>query len=684
MNAPDDHAIPAPADIPTAALSDSPTPADSGGEGTQAELKPPTHLFFSEGVPVVPGYMVTHEIARGGMGAVYAAYDPVFDREVAIKVMHFGQDASRFVTESKVTARLPHPGVPPVYALGELPDGRPFLTMKFIQGRTLADELKAAERADLPRILSDFERVCQTVGFAHAQGVIHRDLKPANLMVGAFGEVLVMDWGLAKTGATGRGKSADEGDARTSHQPAHAGWSPEFTQAGQVKGTPAFMAPEQARGEPVDARADVFALGGVLCAILTGKAPFLGDTLLATVRKAAAGELADAFGRLDGCGAAVELVALCKQCMNPLAWRRPADGKAVADAMAAYRAGHEERTQQAEMDRASARARADEADARAKAEARARAAAEARAEAEAARTKEQRKRRRTQVGLVAAVAALLIGGIGFAWSEDRRVGRARVGAERVLAQLPELYRRGHWGQAEALLSQATLAGADADAGLKARLAQASGELAVLMRLDRIRTDKAIASNGGWDEQGVKGYEPVFRERGYDFADADPAGPPRLAERLRYDPLREYLLVALDDWLPAESDERVVANITAVTVAATGEPWRAKLRGGPEAALMIHNGQLVVPWDEVSAPAVASLGLLLIKFAPGSKDRALAKMEEALQRYPSDFWLHLYIGQERFKRGEIEAAVGAFRAAVAVRPEAQGAKKLLADALAARK
>jgi serine/threonine protein kinase len=165
-------------------------PAPPAGESTLVVQAP--------GLPVVPGYVVTREVARGGMGIVYAAHDPTFDRELAIKVMYPGQDAARFVVEARVTAGLPHPGVPPVHTLGALADGRPFLTMKLIRGRTLADELRAVERADLPHLLDVFERICLTVGFAHSRGVIHRDLKPQNVMVGSFGEVQVMDWGLAR------------------------------------------------------------------------------------------------------------------------------------------------------------------------------------------------------------------------------------------------------------------------------------------------------------------------------------------------------------------------------------------------------------------------------------------------------------------------------------------------------
>src|SRR5205814_7889769 len=116
-------------------------------------------------------------LGTGGMGTVYAAHDPTFDREVAVKVMHAGRSAERFLVESKITAQLPHPGVPPVYALGELVDGRPFLTMKLVEGQTLADELRAVDRVvALPRLLGVFEQICQTVGFAHSKGIVHRDL----------------------------------------------------------------------------------------------------------------------------------------------------------------------------------------------------------------------------------------------------------------------------------------------------------------------------------------------------------------------------------------------------------------------------------------------------------------------------------------------------------------------------
>ncbi|HEV3023865.1 MAG TPA: serine/threonine-protein kinase, partial [Pirellulales bacterium] len=310
-------------------------------------------------------YELLREIARGGMGRVLAAHDRTLDREVALKILLPGANADRFVRESKITARLPHPGIPPVYALGTLADDSPFLAMKLIIGQTLAEELKTADR---PQLLQVFTQVCQAVSFAHSRGVIHRDLKPANIMVGAFGEVQVMDWGLAKE--LGSREASHEflsseptvgtDPARTSDHRAAGESTDDRTQAGTVLGTPSYMAPEQARGEATDARGDVFALGGILCAILTGHPPFSGRSSQEVIQRAGAADLAEALARLDGCGADVELVALCQRCLSANAMDRPADGQAVADGLTAYLNGVQERLHAAERERAVALAKATE------------------------------------------------------------------------------------------------------------------------------------------------------------------------------------------------------------------------------------------------------------------------------------------------------------------------------------
>jgi eukaryotic-like serine/threonine-protein kinase len=190
-------------------------------------------------------YELAEAIARGGMGTVYRARDRRLDRDVALKVMNAPAPApgeiERMRDEARILARLEHPGIVPVHDLGTLPDGRLFYVMKLVRGRRL-DEAMA--NAALHARLRTFERICDAVAFAHAQGVVHRDLKPENVMVGPFGEVLVLDWGVAKRLDVPGGPERD----------------------GVVLGTPGYMPPEQARGEMdrIDERADIYALGAML------------------------------------------------------------------------------------------------------------------------------------------------------------------------------------------------------------------------------------------------------------------------------------------------------------------------------------------------------------------------------------------------------------------------------------
>ncbi len=413
-------------------IDNSHTP-ESGADDQTRVRAADTVVAQPDGAPLIAGYELAGEIARGGMGVVYRARDVAFDREVAVKVMLPGMTAADFVRESRITARLPHPGIPPVYALGTLADGRPFLAMKLIRGDTLDTLLRARTdpAAERGRFLAAFEQMCQAVGYAHAQGIVHRDLKPANVMVGAFGEVQVMDWGLAK--AVG----AAETDATVPGAGGAFSEDVAATVAGQIKGTPAYMAPEQARGESVDARADVFALGGILAAILTGKPPFAGNSVLDTIIRAAKAELDGVYGRLDACDPDEELIGLAKRCLAARAEDRPADGTEVTAAVAAYRAGVDARLRQAEQDAAAAEARAAE-------ERNTRREAEARADAERARGDEQRKRRRVQLAFAGVVAASLAGaGIAAALvieqraadelAAEKRQADERVAAEKKLA-----------------------------------------------------------------------------------------------------------------------------------------------------------------------------------------------------------------------------------------------------------
>jgi tetratricopeptide (TPR) repeat protein len=269
--------------------------------------------------------------------------------------------------------------------------------MKLIKGETLEALLK--QRADPAegrgRFVAAFEQVCQALAYAHAHNVIHRDLKPANVMLGAFGEVQVMDWGLAKVLLSRQGEPPESDPEQTTAPTAVRSLRESddlFTQTGSVLGTPAFMPPEQAAGAvtTIDQHSDVFGLGALLAVVLTGRPPFVADHPESARVKAAQGDVSACFARLDGCGAAPDLVALCKCCLAPRPEDRPADAGAVAQAAAALCAAADERARQAELDRVQA---------------------EGEARAALARAAQQRQRRRLLLAAGGIVALVLLAGL---------------------------------------------------------------------------------------------------------------------------------------------------------------------------------------------------------------------------------------------------------------------------------
>jgi len=268
-------------------------------------------FHFSSSLPPVPPpespptarpdavgrYRIVRELARGAMGVVYLGRDVSFGRDVAIKVLldtHLGKPEfrRRFAEEARITANLQHPGIIPVYEAGEFPDGRPYYAMRLMTGCTLAEVLAARPSVhdDRSRLLKVFEKVCETLAYTHAQGVIHRDLKPDNVMLGEYGRVKLMDWGVAKVLPESplAGPPGDP-DPPPGKPPSLADAADGHTRLGRVFGTPAYMAPEQARGRTgqMDERtADVFGLGGLLCSVLTGRPPYTGDNTRVVYRKA--------------------------------------------------------------------------------------------------------------------------------------------------------------------------------------------------------------------------------------------------------------------------------------------------------------------------------------------------------------------------------------------------------------
>jgi len=239
-------------------------------------------------------YDIGGVVAQGGMGAILEAREETTGRTVAMKVMLHSdspEDVLRFVAEAQVTAQLEHPNIVPVHELSVDENDQIFYTMKFVRGTTLRDVLDKLGEGDkatlakfpLAALLTVFQKVCDALAFAHSKGVIHRDLKPANLMLGDYGEVLVMDWGLAKAGAEDINVERAQSDEM----------SPLMTMDGKIMGTPQYMSPEQARGEvaAIDSRTDIYALGVILYQILSLRTPVLGEEAMEVVEKVGNGEI---------------------------------------------------------------------------------------------------------------------------------------------------------------------------------------------------------------------------------------------------------------------------------------------------------------------------------------------------------------------------------------------------------
>ena len=245
-------------------------------------------------------YETGRVVAQGGMGAILDVKEATIDRRVAMKVMLDGgspADLLRFISEAKVTGQLEHPNIVPVHELGVDEKEQVFYTMKFVRGITLKKVLDllaegnagTVEKYPLGQLLTVFQKVCDAVAFAHSKQVIHRDLKPENIMIGDFGEVLLMDWGLAKVLDPTRG---DEGGRSMIRTGVRQELADAETQSGHVLGTPQYMAPEQAHGshDTLDARTDVYALGAILYHILTLRPSIEGEDAQEVLHKAARGE----------------------------------------------------------------------------------------------------------------------------------------------------------------------------------------------------------------------------------------------------------------------------------------------------------------------------------------------------------------------------------------------------------
>ena len=316
---------------------------------------------LSTRTPTASRYSVKGEVARGGMGAILEVWDEDLGRSLAMKValgaapVEAGKRSppanaralARFLEEAQVTGQLDHPGIVPVHELGLDREGRVFFTMRMVKGRDLSAIFELVRHAvdgwTETRALGALLKACEAMSYAHSSGVVHRDLKPANVMVGRYGEVYVMDWGLARArGRRGADAASAPDRARTGAEERSGSEGLLATRQGDILGTPAYMAPEQAAGrlEEVDERSDVYSMGAMLYELLAGRAPYCGAERtppLALVARVLAGppeplhELAP--------GAPAELIAICDKAMARAAAERYRDMGELGEDLRAFLVG---------------------------------------------------------------------------------------------------------------------------------------------------------------------------------------------------------------------------------------------------------------------------------------------------------------------------------------------------------
>jgi serine/threonine-protein kinase len=665
------------------------------------------------------------EIARGGMGAVLKGRDADLGRDLAVKILlesHRDKPemVRRFVEEAQIAGQLQHPGIVPIYELGAFGDRRPYFAMKLVKGHTLAEILatRKAPTDGLPRFLSIFESICQTMAYAHARGVIHRDLKPSNVMVGSFGEVQVMDWGLAKVlprgGAIDDASAGQTKDQGTIIATARSGSDSNLSQAGSVMGTPSYMAPEQARGEidNVDERADVFALGSIFCEILTGEPAFTGRNSGEIQRKAARGDTAEVFARLTRVNLLhdSELIELAKACLAPEPDDRPRNASEVADRMSLYHSRVQERLRQSEIARAEEKARAEEATKRAAVE---------------------RDRRRLTMALAASIVGMMmLGGGGWIYfarqKADRLASTERIVSEaldkatllRGQAKAAPVGDLSKWVQAldavkgahsslesgeksESLSSrvlqlQATIEKEQAEASHRA--VEFEKDKRFFDRLDVIRF-KSIDDND--TEKTDLAYESAFREFGIDV---DKLKPEEVGRRLKERSDPPLFASRLDDWTLVRKsarrpddleDVRKIAQRKAASdswkhlilcaQATDDDSWRNSMRSligdaNHEAALRLASDERGL---EKQPPRSIYLLAQVIESTRSSRyERYLDKTIELLKRAwrfnPNDYEICRELGENTSR---VIDKVRFSTAAIAIKPESPVARKALAEALA---
>jgi len=616
-------------------------------------------------------FRVLGEIARGGVGVIYKGHDRDLGRDVALKVLRTEHAQNpeifqRFIEEAQIGGQLQHPGIVPVYGLGIQPDGRPSFAMKLIKGDTLASKLEG----DRSALLGVFEQIAQTVAYAHSRGVLHRDLKPANVMVGSFGEVQVVDWGMAKV----MGQETAQPQPAKQTVIATVRTLDEGSQSivGSVMGTPAYMAPEQALGQvdDLDERADVFSLGAILCEILTGLPPYTGemrDQLLAATQC----KTDEALQRLEECGAHEELKQLTRDCLSGLRKDRPKDAGVVAERVAAHLAAVEERARQAEVDEIEQTARL---------------------------AAEDRKKRLTRlVAAIALVAVTLGGGGAWYWQQDKqqRYDAAQPGVMAALRAAENHAGAEEWDAALGELKKAdalaeTVPGLSATVVERAVVIRSAADVA-FAAAERDRTDRQFLAEL---EEATLGYGSVELAELIQQVNViareqfgrDPAAQ-ELVSHFRGSPVEHELVGAFEHWAYLlRSNKNKNADFWQwVAQDLDTSPERRQVREMSYA----RDRDGILAW--IDGHGVDALGprfcvtLLQQPLRTLPIEKRAALFEEFRRRWPADFWLalghaHLYFNGSAGS-GAWDEAIGPLTVAVSLRPGSAGVRNTLANVLA---
>jgi tetratricopeptide (TPR) repeat protein/tRNA A-37 threonylcarbamoyl transferase component Bud32 len=617
-------------------------------------------------------------IGRGGMGIIHRGHEADLGRDVAVKVLqprHHDQPelVGRFVEEARIAGQLQHPGIVPVYKLGVLPDHRPYFVMKLVRGKTLAEILAAASGPahDRRRLLPTFLQVVQTVAYAHAHGVVHCDLTPSNVMVGEYGEVQVMDWGLARAAPRGAG-TGEAVDTVIGAGPAPADPDSNASADGvalgddRVMGTPGYMAPEQVDGiaRPVDARADVFALGSILCQILTGRPACGWDTTLGGPKKDLRPDPSGSLARLGECGADDELIGLVRHCLDPDPSGRPADAGEMAARLTAYLDGVGERLRVAELDRVEAQAR----------------------------SVEERKRRR--LAAVLAVLAVALAALATSSYVERLQRReVRRAAAAIVLREAEVLRDeaaadpmgdpARWRAAHDALRRVGPLLSDAPEGTRRHLADLS--VAIVRGLRRSESDRRLLdhlelaryrADEGDLAVADAAFQSAFRQAELDIRAMDPA---EVGEDLVSRPrgVKEEIIAALDCWAIVGRERADKGHKDAVpwrlpltaARAADPDPWRNGLRDALETRDRDAIARLALADDIERRPGPSRwlMGRLLIW--TGQIQAADDFLTRAWRVDPQDFWINLDLALTlTLDPWQPDMALAHATSAVALRPE----------------